>query len=152
MKCISLWQPWASAVALGVKRIETRSWQTNHSGPIAIHAALKCTKELRETWEELTAEHHEIRRAFADSLDISFDCLPFGKIIAVGHLRCCMPVSLISKCLAEHEIALGDYRPGRFAWMLNNVRRLPNPIPCRGRQGLFNVPDGDMDDPKHPLN
>jgi hypothetical protein len=45
MKCISLWQPFASAVALGIKKIETRSWMTYYSGPIAIHAAQKCTNE-----------------------------------------------------------------------------------------------------------
>lgn len=27
MKCISLWQPWASAIACELKRIETRSWR-----------------------------------------------------------------------------------------------------------------------------
>ena len=39
MKAISLWQPWASAMALGLKRNETRSWETLVRGPIAIHAA-----------------------------------------------------------------------------------------------------------------
>ena len=34
MKAISLWQPWASAVSVGSKRIETRHWSTNHRGPI----------------------------------------------------------------------------------------------------------------------
>src|SRR5207302_1698550 len=41
MKCLSLWQPWASLVVLGAKRIETRSWSTQHRGPLAIHAAKK---------------------------------------------------------------------------------------------------------------
>lgn len=36
---LSLWQPWASLVALGVKTIEARSQATNHRGPLAIHAA-----------------------------------------------------------------------------------------------------------------
>ena len=35
MKAISLWQPWASAVALGSKRVETRSWSTSYRGPLA---------------------------------------------------------------------------------------------------------------------
>lgn len=28
MKAISLWQPWASLMAVGAKRYETRSWGT----------------------------------------------------------------------------------------------------------------------------
>lgn len=39
MKTLSLWQPWASLVALGIKTIETRSWSTKYRGPLAIHAA-----------------------------------------------------------------------------------------------------------------
>lgn len=39
MKAITIWQPWASLIALGVKTIETRSWSTDYRGPLAIHAA-----------------------------------------------------------------------------------------------------------------
>lgn len=41
MKVLTLHQPWASLVALGVKSIETRSWPTQYRGPLAIHAAAK---------------------------------------------------------------------------------------------------------------
>lgn len=41
MKALTLHQPWASLVALGVKRIETRSWSTSYRGALAIHAGLK---------------------------------------------------------------------------------------------------------------
>ena len=36
------------------------------------------------------------------------------------------------------ELALGDYTPGRYAWKLANVKKLPEPIPAKGRQGLWN--------------
>lgn len=42
MKAITLSQPWASLVALGVKTIETRSWGTTYRGPLAIHAGKHC--------------------------------------------------------------------------------------------------------------
>jgi hypothetical protein len=41
MKAISLSQPWASAIALDLKSIETRSWQTKYRGRIAIHASAR---------------------------------------------------------------------------------------------------------------
>jgi hypothetical protein len=41
MKAISLWQPWASAIALGWKKNETRHWSTDYRGPLLIHAAKK---------------------------------------------------------------------------------------------------------------
>ena len=30
MKAITIWQPWASSIALGYKKNETRSWPTNY--------------------------------------------------------------------------------------------------------------------------
>ena len=41
MKALTIWQPWASLIARGVKQYETRSWATKYRGPIAIHAAMK---------------------------------------------------------------------------------------------------------------
>lgn len=38
MKALTIHQPWAQLIALGVKTIETRSWSTRHRGAIAIHA------------------------------------------------------------------------------------------------------------------
>ena len=39
MKVLTLTQPWATLVAIGAKRIETRSWATKYRGPLLIHAA-----------------------------------------------------------------------------------------------------------------
>lgn len=47
MKAISLWQPWASLIAAGVKSIETRGWPTNYRGQIAIHAAKRPRRSVR---------------------------------------------------------------------------------------------------------
>jgi len=39
MKALTIHQPFASQVVLGTKRIEYRTWPTQHRGPLAIHAA-----------------------------------------------------------------------------------------------------------------
>lgn len=38
----------------------------------------------------------------------------------------------------EQEILFGDWTPGRYAWEIVNVKLLPEPIPARGQQGLWN--------------
>jgi hypothetical protein len=38
MKTITILQPYASLIACGTKKIETRSWTTKYQGPITIHA------------------------------------------------------------------------------------------------------------------
>lgn len=47
MKAITLTQPWATLVAIGAKRIETRSWATRYRGPLAIHAAKGIERGLK---------------------------------------------------------------------------------------------------------
>jgi hypothetical protein len=34
-----------------------------------------------------------------------------------------------------------DKQPGNIGWVLRDVIVLPKPVPCRGAQGLWNVPD-----------
>ena len=38
MEAITLSEPWVSLVAIGVKGVEMRSWQTSCRGPLAIHS------------------------------------------------------------------------------------------------------------------
>ncbi len=37
----------------------------------------------------------------------------------------------------DDQLPYGDFTPGRYAWLLSDVVRLPEPIPCRGHQGLW---------------
>ena len=87
-----------------------------------------------------------------------WDLLPFGAIVAVCNLVDCRPI--ISFTIEElqttrrplgavggalgnvydwTEYQLGNFTVGRFGWVLENVKALETPIPCRGRLGLFNV-------------
>lgn len=139
MKAISLWQPWASAIALGVKCIETRGWRTNHVGPIAICAAQHRAPELRDIFEDLLDEHDDARWAFADALDTVYDTLPFGRVVAVADLTRCVPVAELGD-ISEMERAFGNYADGRFGWVFGQITRLREPVPVSGRQQLFNLP------------
>ena len=47
MRCISLLQPWATCVVLGLKRYETRTWATRHRGTLAVHASRRFPPSLR---------------------------------------------------------------------------------------------------------
>lgn len=41
----------------------------------------------------------------------------------------------------EDQRPYGDFTPGRWAWLLDNVRSVDPPIPARGRQQLWNWTD-----------
>lgn len=127
MKVITLWQPWASLIALGEKPYETRSWPTSYRGKIAIHAAKKWDDEIIEYFYSRPVQQVMFKYRLLD-----FD-LPLGAIICVGDLTDCIPTSLVPK----NEQHFGDFTPGRFAWRIEHVKALLNPIEIRGKQGLW---------------
>lgn len=49
-------------------------------------------------------------------------------------------------CLKDGQIVtiedLGDFADGRFAWELGEIASLSPPVAARGRQGLFDLPQG----------
>jgi hypothetical protein len=157
MRAISLWQPWASAVALGSKRIETRHWPTAYRGPLAIHAAKR-----RVLGELIHYGAHWNWQGALYGLGSSLggktfdEVLPFGAIVAVATLADCRPSESFTVGEldtprvpeGEHghlyqwtERQMGNFELGRFGWVLADVKLLPAPIPFVGRQGFFNVPD-----------
>jgi activating signal cointegrator 1 len=140
MKCLTLTQPWASLVALGAKRIETRSWRTPYRGTMAIHAAKGFPKRAKETCNE---------PEFA--VELGSGPLPTAAVIATCRLISCLPtrelqqnrvieVDYLAGCadflLDDRERAFGDYAPGRWAWLLADVTPI-TPIPATGALGLW---------------
>lgn len=71
--------------------------------------------------------------------------LPLGAIVAVCRLVACQEMTPpLIRLVPEPERSFGNYEPGRFMWMLEDIRKLSLPFPMRGQQGLFDVelPDG----------
>lgn len=127
MKALSLTQPWASLIALKHKSIETRSWQTRFRGRIAIHAA---------------KGYPASARAFAHSMwenGLVPPMLPLGEIVGTALLLNCVLTQDVVANLSALERTVGD-GPGRYTWLLSEVRQLPQPIPCCGALGLWTVP------------
>jgi hypothetical protein len=171
LKALTLWQPWASLIALGVKTIETRSWPTKYRGPLAIHAAVRLPKvaewRIGEWWTDEGPSIHRAGRELADGMvdysevDGTYYPLPLGAVVATCNLVDCIPMEDLSGegtpslviegdrltlCVesGEHNVSdqlpYGDFRVGRFAWLLSNITPLAEPIPAIGRQGIFNLP------------
>jgi hypothetical protein len=138
LKVITLTQPWATLMALGLKRVETRSWLTEYQGPLAIHAA----KSFPPWAEDLC-----VSEPFCSSLsDAGYlwkpeiarnpRCLPIGHVIAVGWLEGVERISP-SFPVVPLERAFGNYESGRYAWHFSGVHRLATPIAARGALGLW---------------
>lgn len=164
MKAITIWQPFASLKTCGAKQFETRSWATSYRGPIAIHAAQisvpHVLKQLFPLGDWDYAPDHEEKTKFLNAVGnailMPMDELPLGAIIATGELIGCheivlhggrgMPSNAPGWLETGHgvyeptdqELLFGDWTPGRYAWEIINVKMLPEPIPAKGKQGIWN--------------
>ena len=134
MKVLSLLQPWATLVVMGVKKIETRSWSTNYRGPLLIHAS-------QGKAGALVAQERPFSRYIHD-----FGELPFGSIIGQVRLERVLRMDQLFlhpeeiNRLSVEERAFGDYSGNRFAWMLEQPVQFTQPTPVRGALNLWDFP------------
>lgn len=169
IKALTITQPYATLIAIKAKRFETRSWSTSYRGPLAIHAATTlagvggkraykelCTQEpFRSVLNEYSAQ--------LDINDLTKLLLPRGVVVAVANLVTCVYIPPLPNHVVdsktrrqveqiaqkygvppeEPELSFGDYTPGRYVWVLENVRALDDPVFTAGKQSLWDwtIPD-----------
>lgn len=135
MKALSLTQPWATAIAIGIKQWETRSWAANYRGEVAIHAS-KGWSLADRTFAQIEYEEGRLKEPCGN--------LPRGCVIAVATLTACRMTEEVVKEIGEVEEIYGDYSDGRYAFKLENVRPLKVPVICKGALGFWSV-DADLE-------
>lgn len=126
MKALTIWQPYADAIAKGLKHYETRCWRTHFRGTLAIHAA--CRK--MNPFDEILAEKYDLNPE------------KFGQVVAFAEITdCILMTPQFLSSLREQELDLGFYKEGRYAWKLENIRLPHKEIIIPGKQGLWNLDD-----------
>ena len=121
MKCLSIRQPWAHLICAGKKDVENRTWKTRHRGTIFVHAA----KEI-----DMAAKKRFL--IFHQDLKVPV-CSVVGGI--VGRVD-------IVDCVRNYPSKWAT--PGHWNWILENPILFMEPIPFKGRLGLFEVPEEDL--------
>lgn len=155
----TLWQPYASLVAHGYKRVETRSHDRakKYVGQrIAIHAA---KRKIRE--EELNPQTKtKMLRIFDKwrNSKLAYPVLgdmgpyPLGAVVATAKLVKVAQVEAIAPAANGFpEMAaitgngkvktdpFGDFSVGRWLWFLDDIRKLDTPYPATGKQGWWKL-------------
>lgn len=125
MKAISLWQPWADAIRLGLKRNETRSFPISYRGELLICSSKRPLDDVGL----------DVIR----SIGMTLSGMKFGFGLCVVEIYDVAKTESLT-CLESVESQLGNYSPGRYAWLTRNLLELESPIPIVGRQGLWNLP------------
>lgn len=134
---LTLWRPWAAAIVHGPKRIENRPWFPSLSFLdrlwVAIHAGRRWdaagARFIAETWTECPAAiDHDEEEAGWPSTFAEQGVVGVARVVEVRPLDEVGPIG-------------AEWAFGPWCWMLEDVRALPTPIPCRGAQGLWRLPD-----------
>lgn len=125
MKAITLHRPWPYCITMpeNWKNIENRRWRmpTQYEDQdVAIHAG--------QVWDEDAARFLCGNRINGTSYRFSADRCPSGVIVAVVKFERSVTHSS------------SPWFCGPYGWPIYDRRVLPEPVSCRGAQGLWTVP------------
>jgi activating signal cointegrator 1 len=148
MKALTLTQPWATLVAIGAKKIETRSWNTTYRGPLAIHAAAGkyvddyLLMKIEPFYSALRAAGIESRLQIRlGGIVATCELVDVKRIDEVISFPACKSYTNVDSkhtyVLTTQERAFGDYSVGRYMWLLENIVQLPEPIAAKGALSLW---------------
>jgi hypothetical protein len=169
VRALTLHQPWASLIAVGAKRIETRSWPTKYRGRLLVHAGRRWPIPQEGAtalagWARVTTTNELPLGAVVASC-VLVDCVPMvypGEEGAVRTLDIDDNGSLwIVEPQTDEEadegppewrevsdrVPFGDFTPGRWAWLLDDVKPTTERCPRCWNATAFDVTDPDMDAP-----
>jgi len=114
MRALTVRQPWAWAIVSAGKDIENRSWPTKYRGWLAIHAAAGPVGDLDDL-------PRRVKRPPSSAL-------VRGAIVGLAYVD-----GMVDKSRSK-------WFQGEWGWVLKNVRRLKEPVPCKGALSLWTVP------------
>jgi hypothetical protein len=141
MLALTVQQPWADAIASGLKPVENRKWAPRmdvYGQDLAIHAARAVSAE---------SNGHSLARyrKVAGHAARPIEDMPLAAVVAVVRLVGAVNVESrrVLGNLSEARIAevlSSPWTYGRWALVLDHVRRLATPVPCRGALMLWRLP------------
>lgn len=133
IKALSIRHPWIDAILGGFKSLDIRSRPTAYRGRLLLHASTQFGHVEREA---LTALRSRIP-GYPHGLPLPDPQRQArGALVGIATLAGC---SVFSQ--SDETRALRAWTTRRFAWELTSIRCLPDPIPCKGRLGIFTVND-----------
>ncbi len=127
IKVLSIIEPWATLIKEGKKKIETRSWKTSYRGELYIHASSKLIDKTNPNLPNLLKL-------------IPNASMGYGNIICKCKLTDCvyMDEKFMKQIkLDTQEFICGEYEVGRYAWILEDVEVLKEPIPAKGHLNIW---------------
>lgn len=128
MKVLTIKQPWASLIMLGLKKYEFRSWKTEYRGELLIHAGKGIDKDGMERLKKYIPEN-----------------MPTERILGKVKLIDCIKTSseFYDKVQKENkDIYAKSVFNQDYAWQMEVIEVYDNPIKVKGKLRLWNYEGG----------
>jgi hypothetical protein len=157
---LTLWQPWASLVAIGAKLTETRDWAPPPKllgKRLAIHASMQAPSGKMHIPPPTI---HKMANALRLPYERWAHELPRGAVLCTVEIEARYQVERVSTRSSPHsnmpprhhvttragdevviganDMAFGNFERGRWIWVLRDVQAFPDPFPAMGKQRLWN--------------
>lgn len=157
MKALTIWQPWASLIHTGAKPFEFRGWQpprsligrrvVNHAAarPLNMNDVLRLIRHLESSHPDIVAStclRPEIALPLLRDVRDHHVGLPIGKGLGsfvLGEPR--NGIEIAEEFGLAHVNDSDRDRHANFGWPVTDYEPFDQPIPCPGRQGLWNWPE-----------
>jgi hypothetical protein len=123
-------------MACQIKGYETRSWKTDYTGEVVIHAAKR----------KMDPEGIKLLQKLSEGFVLPQPSdIPYGQIIAIATLVGCYEIGpsevegqISPRSVSVFDRMCGNWEMGRFAWQFEEMRRV-EPVPSKGFQGLRDI-------------
>jgi hypothetical protein len=146
--------PWSHFIAHCGKTVENRGWRMDYRGDLAIHAgaysgwdkAAETSPVALEAWRRWATIPATGLLAAPLTRAAAYSWFTFGAVIAVVEVTGCHHSD---DCTHAQRLIHPGGSTGCSPWAargqwhseLANVRPLADPVPCRGRLGLWRLPE-----------
>ena len=134
--CLSMHQPWASLLVLGIKRFEGRTWSTRYRGRLWIASAAR-----EPTDEEIAA----VEQQYVDNYGGRRSAIPFPKayptqaLLGTVDLVDCLPQDDFQRYRAKNASDLVENSESQHLFVCQNPHQAVLPQRAKGGHKLWNL-------------
>lgn len=129
MRAISIKQPWAWAILHAGKGVENRTWSASCQAKLPTRLAIHAGKT-----EDVEGRLYLESRGIAVPANLPKRCL-------VGEVT--VTACQYTESPDDAADRFGPWAFGPWCWLLTDAQAYDEPIPCKGRLGIFEVTPDD---------
>ena len=147
-RCLTIWQPWASLIAYGIKRFEGRKWNSGYRGPLWIHAASTEPRpeDIREVErfyrQNFQRDKNHTKNRDKLNTDTKRELIfpkkyPTGCLVGLVDMQDVWTGQQYQQRLPKH---LEKESVNPYVLVFRNPRILRIPVRCGGSKGIYEIP------------